>query len=974
MKGASLEDGIKAFTTANKGITKSDGQKLINIFEDVKKNTATVTDLQKFKDKKGIKSIPVKEQFTTKPNVEEVYFDNPNDPRLFKPNIKTQAQDFQTFGKEVIDDLNAPIKPDLEVVKNKTFNVKSPLVQDDALRIKQGLSTRIKLNSENENAQMVKDLILRKNKEFNSLNRPQQKEILDRIQNQIKESKAKLAKPVNPDDEMPFASGGLARVGFGLGKLVLKDFPEWAIKKFKELNKLKTYYSKNPPNNKDTLKLYNLVVNQRQKALRHTLEVGGDEAMFNSYRVGPYKDIPDIGQKVKFSQIPTDEPKTMRNVKGQFGFDFVDEGVGSLDNKTIRKAVDDIFPTGDYKYDAEMAAEALVENNPKAFGNKLYDDLSDADRSDVYGAVLPEVQNDLAKMLQAKRLSKPTKTLEGLKKEGTIDISNPEVADEFTRFMRESDPKGYKDLEQKVDLSNLDIKGKKGHASGGIAGQLHMNEGGRVPMIFGGSPGLKGLIASIKAGLNKGRKDKIKTLFPTYSAAEKELLKLGEKYLPQDSATLAAKEIQAKAEGIDILINRLKHDKKLLERQAKNKAMNDPNLDFMMESLEKTMPEAYGPHLKKYTNIDKDILQLETIKKNLIMKDRKLNAEGGLQTLNRPGYDKGKLVYGMDEKPVNILEDFTKYPEEARGIIASNEAKKLAKKKERWEDVLKFDSGSKINRMFINDFRGALKNKEKTLFDKTLAKLKIIYPKQKTETINDVKKLINQAAVEGQLKGDLLGNAITLTKVLDMGQESTRVDIQSPILNVSGDIDRDRYDISKDLNLANVDLGYKTTFDDGKQISSTYDLEVPFNIKDLENKLALERSENKYNTSNLLKLDSNYNIGNLTTGLTGSVEKDDYGVDSELRPSLSYKLPTDYGTFSASANKDLIEGGDANALLSYVYGDTGNPEDKENFLRLSAQLDPIEGDKKAFIGFKSKFNKGGRASLSNGGLANILGV
>ena len=88
MKGASLEDGIKAFTAANKGITKSDGQKLINIFEDVKKNTATVTDLQKFKDKKGIKSIPVKEQFTTKPNVEDVYFDNPNDPRLFKPDIK----------------------------------------------------------------------------------------------------------------------------------------------------------------------------------------------------------------------------------------------------------------------------------------------------------------------------------------------------------------------------------------------------------------------------------------------------------------------------------------------------------------------------------------------------------------------------------------------------------------------------------------------------------------------------------------------------------------------------------------------------------------------------------------------------------------------------------------------------------------------------------------------------------------------
>ena len=146
-------------------------------------------------------------------------------------------------------------------------------------------------------------------------------------------------------------------------------------------------------------------------------------------------------------------------------------------------------------------------------------------------------------------------------------------------------------------------------------------------MIFGGSAGLKGAIASIKAAINKGRKTKIKTLFPKYSADEKELLKLGEKYLPRDAATLAAQEAAGKAEGVQVLINRLKHDKKILEQMAKNKAMKDPGLDFMMKHLEETM---YPPNLKKYKNIDKDILQLETIKKNLLMKDRKLNAEGGI--------------------------------------------------------------------------------------------------------------------------------------------------------------------------------------------------------------------------------------------------------------------------------------------------------------------------------------------------------
>ena len=62
-----------------------------------------------------------------------------------------------------------------------------------------------------------------------------------------------------------------------------------------------------------------------------------------------------------------------------------------INKKMVKDAVDDIFPTGDYKMDAEIAAEALVENNPRLFGNKLIDDLDDAARSDIYGLVLGEV-------------------------------------------------------------------------------------------------------------------------------------------------------------------------------------------------------------------------------------------------------------------------------------------------------------------------------------------------------------------------------------------------------------------------------------------------------------------------------------------------------------------------------------------------------------------------------------------------------
>ena len=137
------------------------------------------------------------------------------------------------------------------------------------------------------------------------------------------------------------------------------------------------------------------------------------------------------------------------------------------DTVKIRAAVDDIFPTGDYKYDAQMAAEALVENNPQAFNNMLYEDLDQRTQMKVYGAVLGVVQSDLGKMLQMKRLSKPTKTLEGIENTGTINISDPNVAEEFARFMKETDPKGHRKIEEIVELSNFDPKGRKKNAQGG---------------------------------------------------------------------------------------------------------------------------------------------------------------------------------------------------------------------------------------------------------------------------------------------------------------------------------------------------------------------------------------------------------------------------------------------------------------------------------------------------------------------------
>ena len=106
-----------------------------------------------------------------------------------------------------------------EVIPQEVISKESPMTKDKFFRIKQGLSTKIKLNTLGENKQLAKEFINKKNVEFNSLDRPAQKEILERLDINIKNAKADFATPVDPDD---FASGGIARVGMFGGGLLRK--------------------------------------------------------------------------------------------------------------------------------------------------------------------------------------------------------------------------------------------------------------------------------------------------------------------------------------------------------------------------------------------------------------------------------------------------------------------------------------------------------------------------------------------------------------------------------------------------------------------------------------------------------------------------------------------------------------------------------------------------------------------------------
>ena len=354
------------------------------------------------------------------------------------------------------------------------------------------------------------------------------------------------------------ADGG--RIGYKLGKKVAPVAKEGIETLIKKVNKL---FGKDTLTTADKLPL-------PQKTL--------DREMFNSAtkRFNNNKSI-----------IPKDE-------YAEYSKDFDKEILGKY---SPENAVDDIFPSGDYKYDADMAAEAYVENNPQMFKNMLYEDLDDRARSEVYSKVLTVISQRNAKMLKMKRNAK------------SIDISDDAVADDFTNFIKKTDPEGFKELEQKLLLENAKKpKNRKLNS-----------EGGRIGLLVGGGP--------LKALINNLAKERGMTGV--------ELLRIMNwKNLPSKIKNLMTKE-----QFDTMKINRLEGVERWKDLMISQQEMTK-NIDAglktpaagLFKELEKTSP-GYGIVPRNVG--DRDILQMEQMIKNMEIKGkgRKLNATGGLASM-----------------------------------------------------------------------------------------------------------------------------------------------------------------------------------------------------------------------------------------------------------------------------------------------------------------------------------------------------
>ena len=167
-------------------------------------------------------------------------------------------------------------------------------------------------------------------------------------------------------------------------------------------------------------------------------------------------------------------------------------------NDPMADAIDNASPgyTGDIKYDAQLVADDLAE---KMFQME-YDDLTQAQQMDLYDKAYTSLSKQRGEF---QKISKPEKTLQSMKEGKGIDISDPEIADEFGRFMKEKDPKGYKELEQKIELSNFNPKDRKKNADGGIMRSAYAGGGmgrrGFLKLLGGVGAG----IAAAKTGLLK---------------------------------------------------------------------------------------------------------------------------------------------------------------------------------------------------------------------------------------------------------------------------------------------------------------------------------------------------------------------------------------------------------------------------------------------------------------------------------------
>ena len=192
-------------------------------------------------------------------------------------------------------------------------------------------------------------------------------------------------------------------------------------------------------------------------------------------------EIGDALEAYDFDGTAADAERILKEQKDYMGKMYTEYKAGKLNpDESLAKALDEIGGgTGDLKYDADVLADELAfQRGLIPEGGDITDIADQRKRMDLYNEAYSALSGQFLKnreeLKKMKQFSEPTETLKGMKDTGTIDISDPTIAEEFTTFLKENDPEAYKNLEQKIQLDNFDPKDRKGSAKGGLAGVLNI--------------------------------------------------------------------------------------------------------------------------------------------------------------------------------------------------------------------------------------------------------------------------------------------------------------------------------------------------------------------------------------------------------------------------------------------------------------------------------------------------------------------
>ena len=302
--------------------------------------------------------------------------------------------------------------------------------------------------------------------------------------------------------------------------------------------------------------------------------------------------------------------------------------------KEVKRSIDNIFPTGDAKYDADVVVDEIMEHL-----DIDRDAVDGFDISDLYGKAydaLTKQRFDAKKLMEsvnqkgkgtvktADNIPQPKKTLKSIEETGTIDISDDDIMGEFEAFMRRRDPEGMKTIDAVVEKTNS--KKRTDNAEGGRIG---FSSGTKKQIGMFAFQKLRNLIRNLAKEKGVEGSDILKLM--NYKNMQPDIKS---RFSKKEFDKFKLEVQKSKMEQLENFRDMFQSRVTFKEAIEKGKAMDDGGTG--MSDIFRYLDEDFSKASPVPRDINEDdVLMMDQLIKNQTVKDdpRKLNAQGGLNYL-----------------------------------------------------------------------------------------------------------------------------------------------------------------------------------------------------------------------------------------------------------------------------------------------------------------------------------------------------